>query len=68
MIVIPKIQQRDFYFGSALSMFFKHNQDTHTKGIEEKKAMELIKNGFLIGNLDIKEQERQKIKEIIGGE
>ncbi len=34
MITIPKIQQRDFYFGSALSMFFKHNQDTRPSIIE----------------------------------
>ena len=31
---MPKIQQRDFYFGAALSMFFKHNQDTKPSIIE----------------------------------
>ena len=39
-----------------------------TKGLTEKKATELIKSGFLIGNLDIKDQEKRKIKEILGGE
>lgn len=31
---MPKIQQRDFYFGAALSMFFKHNKDTRPSIIE----------------------------------
>ena len=39
-----------------------------TKGITNKNAVQLIKNGFLIGNLVIDEQEKEKIKELIGGE
>lgn len=31
---MPKIQQRDFYFGAALSMFFKHNKDSKPSLLE----------------------------------
>ena len=34
---MPKIQQRDFYFGAALSMFLKHNIDSRPSMIEETK-------------------------------
>lgn len=33
---MPKIQQRDFFFGAALSMFFKHNQDAKPSLIDTK--------------------------------
>lgn len=37
---MPKIQQRDFYFGAGLSMFFKHNKDSRPTLLEsvDKKS------------------------------
>lgn len=40
----------------------------NNKGLSVEKATELIKNGYLISNLDIQEEEKNKIKELIEGE
>lgn len=34
---MAKIQLRDYYFGAALSMFFKHNKDSRPSMIESSK-------------------------------
>lgn len=38
------------------------------KGLSDASAIKLIKEGYLIGNLDISEEIREKILKIIGGE
>lgn len=40
----------------------------NSKGISDEKAISLIKNGYLLSNLDINEEIKNKILELIGGE
>lgn len=40
----------------------------NSKGLDNEKAIKLIKNGCLLGNLDIDDEMRSKIQDIIGGE
>lgn len=40
----------------------------NSKGISDNKAQKLIKNGYLIGNLNITIEQKEKIEQLLGGE
>ena len=40
----------------------------NSKGISNEASEKLIKNGYLIGNLDITKEQKERIEEMLGGE
>ena len=40
----------------------------NSKGISNKASQKLIKNGYLIGNLNITENQKEKLEQLLGGE
>ena len=40
----------------------------NSKGISNEASEKLIKNGYLIGNLDITKEQKERIEDMLGGE
>ena len=40
----------------------------NSKGISDEASQRLIKNGYLIGNLNITENQKERIQQLLGGE
>ena len=40
----------------------------NSKGISNEASEKLIKNGYLVGNLDITKEQKERIEEMLGGE